>query len=255
MGFDPTVHHVDVKGKTCYVYEFTPKDPGETLYFRTTKTIFDSRDMCISKRKTRVWGAVEVTGPDGLVQKGGKEVVLKDVSLDEGSQTEKQNQEAIRKRLGRFKRKGGKLEWLHDPNFRERVDKALKNIPDGLPFMRILHDATGMDCKDRSPSAEPDPAILSPPPPPESSGKNVTPLTGQNLSSSRPTGTPQDVQPTPDPVGCPQRQYKAKTQYRLVYADVGYPLHDVRSIDKAFHAINDVLLGDKISSCAQYCLR
>jgi len=89
MGFDPTVHHVDIKGKTCYVYEFTPKDPGKTLYFRTTKTIFDSRNTCIRKRKTRVWGAVEVTGPDGLVQKGGKEVVLKDVLLDKGPQTEK----------------------------------------------------------------------------------------------------------------------------------------------------------------------
>jgi len=252
MGFDPTVHHVDVKGKTCYVYEFTPKDPSETLYFRTTKTIFDSRNMCISKRKTRVWGAVEVTGPDGLVQKGGKEVVLKDVSLDKGSQTEKKNQEAIREELGRIKNE--KREWLDDPNFRERADNALKNIPDSLPFMRILHDALGMDCKDCSPSAKPDCAILSPPPSPESSGKNVTPLTGQNQSSSRPTGIPQGVQPTLGLVGCPQRQYKVKIQYWLIHAEIGYPLHDVPSIDKAFHAINNVLLGDKISLCAQYCL-
>ena len=95
--------------------------------------------------------------------------------------------------------------------------------------MRILHDATRMDCKDRLPSAEPDRSILSRPPSQESSSKNLE--------------------------GRPQRQYKAMTQYRLVYAEVGYPLHDVPSIDKAFHAINDVLLGDKISSCAQYCLR
>ena len=164
----------------------------------------------------------------------------------------KKNQEAICEELGRIKNE--KREWLED-NFRERVDNALKNIPDSLPFMRILHDATGMDCKDRSPKAEPDCAILSRPPSQESSGKNVTPLTGQNQSSSHPTGTPQGVQPTLGPVGRPQCQYKVKTQYRLVYADVYYPLHDVRLIDKAFHAINDVLLGDKISSCAQYCLR
>ena len=44
----------------------------------------------------------------------------------------------------------------------------------------------------------------------------------------------------------PQRQYKAKTQYRLVYAQVGYALHDAPSIDKAFKAINDVLTGDNI---------
>jgi len=79
MGFDPTVHHVDVKGKTCYVYEFTPKDPGETLYSRTTKTIFDPHITCISGRKMPVWRVIQVTSPDGLEQKGDKEVVLKDV--------------------------------------------------------------------------------------------------------------------------------------------------------------------------------
>jgi len=43
-----------------------------------------------------------------------------------------------------------------------------------------------------------------------------------------------------------QHQYKAKMQYCLVYAQVGYALHDALSIDKAFQAINNVLTGDKI---------
>jgi len=46
----------------------------------------------------------------------------------------------------------------------------------------------------------------------------------------------------------PERRYMAETQYRLVYAEVGYALHDVQSIDKAFKAIHDVFIGDMISS-------
>jgi len=89
MGFDPTIHCIDVEGQTHYVYELTPKDSSKTLYFRTTKTIFNPRIVCISGRKTRVWRAIQVTGPDSLEEKGDKEVVLKDVWMDKGSQTEK----------------------------------------------------------------------------------------------------------------------------------------------------------------------
>jgi len=185
---------------------------------------------------------MQVTGPDGLEEKGDKEVVLKDVWLDKGSQMEKDNQEAIRTKLRSIKDQ--KQDWLRD-NFQKRVDNALENIPDSLPFMRILHDTMGMDCKDCLPSAEPDRPILSRPQHLVSSSKNATLSTTQNEIS---------YFATPDLVGRSQRQYKVKTQYRLVYAEVGYPLHDVRSIDKAFHAMSDVLTGDKISSFAQYCL-
>jgi len=82
-----------------------------------------------------------------------------------------------------------------------------------------------------------------------SSGKNVTSSYTQDEISYSATSTSHGVQSTLDPVAChgPKRQYKAKTQYRLVYAEVGYALHDAQSIDKA---INDVLTGDKMSPFA-----
>ena len=95
MGFDSTVHRIELEGKIRYVYELRQKAPGEKLYFRTMGTIFNSRTACISGRKTRVWRAIQVSGPDGLEIKGDKEVALKDVWLDKGSQTEKQNQDSI----------------------------------------------------------------------------------------------------------------------------------------------------------------
>jgi len=248
MGFDPTVHRIDVQGKTCYVYELT-QESGETLYFRTTKTIFNPRTACISGRKTRVWRVIEVTGPDGSRTKGDKEVVLKDVWLDKDSQTEKKTQESIfgtLEDINQDKKKLEKLEWL-EVDYRKRVDDALKDIPYSLPFMRILHDAKGVDCKERLEKALPDRAILSPPERLVSSSKNVIPSSTQNDISYSPTGSSHGPQATPNPEGRPQRQYKAKTQYRLVYSKVGYALHDARSIDKAFHAINNVLTGDKMS--------
>jgi len=112
--------------------------------------------------------------------------------------------------------------------------------------MRILHDAKGVDCKERLQEAFPDRTILSSAGPQVSSSRNVTSLTSQIENSYPATGTSHGASATPDQGHRPQRQYKAKTQYRLVYAQVGYALRDAPSIDKAFKAINNVLTGDNI---------
>jgi len=98
MGYDPTVHRIMFKNKICYVYNLT-QESSETLHFRTTATIFNPRIACISGRKTRIWRAIQVTGSDGLEEKGDKEVVLKDVWLDKGSPIEKENQDLIYENL------------------------------------------------------------------------------------------------------------------------------------------------------------
>ena len=104
--------------------------------------------------------------------------------------------------------------------------------------MRILHDYQGTECRKRLPSARPDLSILSPPEPLISSSKTVTPSSTQSEISSSATGTSHDAPSTEHRPDC---QYIAKRQYRLVYEQVGYPLHNVQSIDKAFKAIQDVL--------------
>ena len=45
-----------------------------------------------------------MTGPDGLETQDDKEVALKDIWLDMGSQTEKQNQESIYTELREIKK-------------------------------------------------------------------------------------------------------------------------------------------------------
>ena len=243
MGYDPTVHRILFEDKICYVYELTLKDSSETLYFRTMKTIFNPWIACISRRKTWVWRAIQVTGMDGLEEKGNKEVVLKDVWLDKDSLTEKENQDLICENLQHIQKE--KYEWLEE-KYRKQVEDALAKTPGSFPFMQILHDAKGVGCKEHSKKALPNRTILSSAVPQGSYSRNVTSLTSQNENSYSVTGTSHGAPATPDQGHRPQRQYKAKTQYRLVYAQVGYALHDAPSIDKAFQAINDVLTGDKM---------
>jgi len=95
MGYDPTFHHILFEDKIHYVYELIPKNSTKMLYFRIMKTIFNPWIVCISGRKTQVWRAIQVTGTNGLEEKGNKEVVLKDVWLDKNSPTEKENQDLI----------------------------------------------------------------------------------------------------------------------------------------------------------------
>ena len=140
MEYDPTVHRIIFEDKIRYVYDLT-QESGETLHFRTTKTIFNPRIACISGRKTRVWRAIQVTGSDGLQEKCDKEVVLKDVWLDKGSPKEKENQQLIYDKLRQI-REEENYGWI-DVNYRERIQNALANIPDSLPLMRILHDSEG----------------------------------------------------------------------------------------------------------------
>jgi len=198
MGFDPTIHRIMFKDKIHYVYELTSKEPSKMLYFQMTATIFNPHIACISGSKTRIWRAIQVTGSDGSKTKDNKEVVLKDVWSDKGSPKEKENQHLIYDRLRQVREKKN-YGWI-DANHWKRVDGALANMPDSLPFMRILHDFEGVYCKERLKKALPNRAILSPPECLVSSGKNVTSSPTQDEISYSATSTSHGVQSNLDPV-------------------------------------------------------
>ena len=56
-----------------------------------------------SRRKTHIWRVIQVISLDGLEETGRTEVVSKDIWLDKGSQTEKQNQDLIYRKLQQIK--------------------------------------------------------------------------------------------------------------------------------------------------------
>lgn len=113
IGYDSTVHRVLYGNDTCYVYKTEMQ--GHKKCFRTVKPLFSPRVRCITERKTRVWQAVEVEGVHdyevGRV-KDGSAVALKDVWLDDKSETEKQILDNIFERLQKVKEED--YEWAYD---------------------------------------------------------------------------------------------------------------------------------------------
>ncbi|KXN88359.1 hypothetical protein AN958_07504 [Leucoagaricus sp. SymC.cos] len=94
LGFDPTVKRGIFDKQICYIYQLGNR------YFRTVKPLFVSKTLCITGRKTRVWEAIEVSGPDGETSVGeGKKVAVKDVWVDKDRAKEKEIQDAIFARL------------------------------------------------------------------------------------------------------------------------------------------------------------
>ena len=160
-----------------------------------------------SRRKTHVWRVIQVISLDGLEETGRKEVVSKDIWLDKGSQTEKQNQDLIYRKLQQIKEDNCK--WIQ-ANYWTWVNDAFANIPDSLPFMRILYDSKGMDCKDCSPSAKPDRSILSSPELEVSPSQSILLSSTQNKTSNIATGTSRDAQMNTEQKNGLQRRYMAK---------------------------------------------
>ena len=144
-----------------------------------------------SRRKTHIWRVIQVISLDGLEETGRKEVVSKDIWLDKGSQTEKQNQDLIYRKLQQIKEDNCK--WIQ-ANYWTWVNDAFANIPDSLPFMRILYDSKGVDCKDCLLSAKPDCGILSFPKLEISPNQNILLLSTQNKTCNFATGTSHHAQ-------------------------------------------------------------
>ncbi|KAF5363270.1 hypothetical protein D9756_001096 [Leucocoprinus leucothites] len=243
IGFDPSVRRVTYRTKERFIYEI--KAEGGTRYYRTINPIFNPRVACITGRKTRVWEAEEVRLIDGSlanvqVVETGKRVALKDVWLDEGSQTERQIQKAIFDKLKQVRDED--YEWATEGYLRPLIKEALTDFPRNLPFMQIECDGWGKETRERHAEAVADPAII-PAKNLESSASQSAMHTRKKSTMSRPSGAsnrPNSVSSRPR-YGF--RDYIVKKQYRLVYSSVGYALHDAKDLSTSFKAIEDVFIA------------
>ncbi|KAJ3574847.1 hypothetical protein NP233_g1478 [Leucocoprinus birnbaumii] len=218
MGFDPNVRRVYYENEYRYIYTIT-SEYGPPRYFRTIKLIQDPRLSCTTGRGTRVWEAEEVSesSENATIQntRGGKLVALKDIWLDEGAETEGEIQGRIIQKLKEVA--AGQEHCTSWPRgyLGESIKKSLTNIPSNLPFMRIECDGVGCKTRGYHPSAYSIPDNLEKP----------------------------SIAPRPEEAGGLLHGYQAKMQYRLIYSDVGYPLHRSPDLRTAFYAIRDVFVG------------
>jgi hypothetical protein len=211
---------------------------------------------CITGRKTRVWKAIEVKGFEGNAvnekPNGDTEVALKDVWLDDGSRTEKQNLDAIFGRLETIKEDA--YQWAPPP-LQSKLKAALENEGYKDYFMEIVCDSFNLSSsKETSDQATPAPQILN------FNGKgpvndddgNVKVLEDRNMltGSTHSTGynhtTSDKSKGSAYSKACLKvktRSYKVKRQYRLVYKEVGESLDLVETLETTFIALLDAYIG------------
>ena len=248
MGFDPTVKRVRLNKETCYVYEVNDR------FFRTVRSIFHGRVHCITGRKTRVWEAVEVGGSSwkeiGEEKNGGKHYALKDVWLDEGSDTEGDNLNKIFSALDKVNmgRWNGSVNTTDSQGLEKIIGEVLRTKQYCQYFMGIECDMRGRNTKERAEGASPDGGIFDAGPtqePPGKMEKRTTAGSTQSKQTSNLSGRAGSM-PLSTAAARP-RDYKAKFQYRLIYSDVGKPLDTVESLKKFSKGIYDASIGGSLS--------
>ncbi|EKM74124.1 hypothetical protein AGABI1DRAFT_95858, partial [Agaricus bisporus var. burnettii JB137-S8] len=261
IGYDPTVHRVLHKDKIQYVYEVVSE--GETRYFRTKKTLFTSRVLSITGRKTRVWKAVEVEGYENEQYRKekvrGKEVALKDCWLGEGSRTEKDNLSAIFERLEAVKEKVKDdpkiLDWADPSGNRQLFEDLLDTGNYKGYFMEIECDTKLAITKARLPTAQPVPDFLVPLEREETSSGNAGPQSTQTTQSllemahQRRNARQGRLKPSTP------REYRAKQHYRLIYKEVGRPLHAATNLGSSLQGLADTLIALTLLYLAGYVHR
>ncbi|KAF9449014.1 hypothetical protein P691DRAFT_703938 [Macrolepiota fuliginosa MF-IS2] len=241
IGYDPTVHRVEHDGRICYVYEL--KTVEGRKYFRTLDPLFNSRVLCITGRKTRVWEAVEVAGIAGPALKkkhGARKVALKDVWLDESSKTEKEIQDKVFDALERVKEED--YSWA--PSYlREYIRPALHDGGYKKYFMEILCDTLLPGTKPRHPTATPRPDLLKPQlAEVEVSSKSILQGSTQAWVSGRSSRNHSSGVSSTTKARLP-RDYKTKVHYRLVYGEVGHSLDSAQDLKTSFNSIQDVFVA------------
>jgi hypothetical protein len=236
IGFDPTVHRVHVENKYRYVYEV------EGRFFLTTRPMFNPRVLCITGRKTRVWSAVEVAGRSRAALRKrlneGKEFAVKDVWLNQDSPTEREILSKIFHRLDNLS--VIKHEWMAD-RLHIQLNEVLRDQHYKRYFMDIVCDQQGQPSRPVAEGACPDPQILDMTPR-DQTVEEVKKTTLEGSTQSQTTFS--IVSGRTQRSSAPQdRDYQIKQQYRLVYADVGTPLHNSPDLDSCFRGIQDAFIG------------
>jgi hypothetical protein len=213
-------------------------------YYRTIEPLYNSRSTCITGRKSRVWKVVQVVGPDNLSKVGhGREVVLKDCWVDEGSLSEKEIQTQIFERLARVK--GADYAWA-PPELRDKLKGALASPK--RYFMEVKLDWKEVGVNKEKPKYERAPNLLF-----NSDERRMAnidkqiPGTQNSSTTMCPSYEPSSTlgaQGNADESGVRKRDYKVKRHYRVIYAHVGRSLAHVTELSDAVRAFEDIFIGE-----------
>lgn len=218
-------------------------------FFKTVKCRDEYDDLYISGRATRVWEVIEVTSFDNTVAlPNARPMILRDVWLDHGSDTEREIQEKIFERcdeiVRKFPPKDDPRLFGVDDTTRELLHQRLKDGSYKRLFLTIKVDYRGATSKDRAVGFTPAPDAF---------GELVyinqeakTPRSdAQRASTSGTPGAhgPDASMPSMQQASAP-REYKAKQRNFVVYEEVCSALHELDDLHDVLQALLDAVLGE-----------
>ena len=117
LAFDP---NIALASHTNRQYIYTVNSESGPRRFKTTHSIFETRALSVAGRMTRVFRVVELEGQTNEPKKGVKPMVLKDVWLDEGSETEMEIQKKLFADIEKF---AEQPKWREAPSLAGFVDE------------------------------------------------------------------------------------------------------------------------------------
>jgi len=221
LGWDPTMHlkYNDRDAKFYYQITVTPDDNSVKRTYRSVRILSEFSADAIRGRATRVFEAYEI-GDNGKRIRGAKNVAIKDFWLDSSRESEA----VVLKKILKGAKKSMKAKFLTvviwgkvstdgNEDSTDRIMNGLKLGPRGYedpdhpnPVQFYLRQRDSNRATQRS----------------GASGLAPTPLSKFTPSVVR---------------------FGAKTHQRIVFKEVGHPIHDEKSIKTVFKAVRDAAEG------------
>ncbi|TCD65719.1 hypothetical protein EIP91_002295 [Steccherinum ochraceum] len=259
LGYDPTVTRVHIKGpyKIAYEYSLQAADGERKIYRTCGPALFSHQAHRILGRATRIWPVQEVNEKGDVIDNDAVHV-LKDYWLGEDSPTESQIQQGILEAAAKAQEKRAAEEASSGSSGNEEnVNEDPKQY-----FMNILHDtvvelAPGKPDNTRSylsalpPSNCPALDLFYDITRPASSAHHST----HNAAISSPQFTmtpPSGLSDYPKLAG---HIYESRKHCRLVFDELGTPLHEISDHSTIFNALSQAVRGLQVFHDAGYVHR
>ena len=199
----------------------------------------------MSGRATRVWKVIQIKYLDNHSPVNcAKEVVLKDIWLEEGAKTEQQLQDDLFRDIGASIQPtlpGESIPWLVSsrPDFEGLIRDILVDEKWKKHFLTIMFDGAGVPCRGYPISASPDPTLFDKPP-----DQPVAPHS-QAADHSRAYSTSilrEQISSTSATPVAP-RKFAPKRRYFVVFEELCEAVEDSTSFSDTMNAMKDAVKG------------
>lgn len=243
LGLDPGItEFTPAKGGPQSFIYMANDDKGRKRFFQTSHSLSERRPLCNSGRATRVWKVHEVMSPVEPVRVGCKEIVLKDIWLEQGAETERDLQNALFTDIEAFERARGdeRIRQLESsgPTLEGNIRGILANQKYKKHFLTILFDRLGPASKKCPESATPNPNIFNPP-----LNQLVPPRSRATDHSRASSSSPLYEQTSINAKPARMRTFVPKCRYIIVFEEVCESVEELTSFSDAMSAVVDTLKG------------